>query len=78
MTPKEAKKLKDHDYITDGTRYYHVRIHHWNKHDLWFWHCKKHTKQLLQRAGGAVTCVCLGSRNLKANNLDFLTKLQPS
>ncbi len=77
MTLAEAKKLKDHDYVSDGNRFYHVRIHHWNERDLWFWHCRKHSKELLQRAGGMVTRVYLGSRNLKQNNLDFLAKLQP-
>ena len=75
MTIKEAKKLKDHDYVTDNNRLYHVRIHHWNKHDLWFYHCRKGSKVLLY--SGKVTRVYLGSRNLSSDNLVFLDDLQP-
>ena len=79
MTIQEAKKLKDHDYVTDSNRFYHIRIHHSNKHDLWFWWCKigkKGTHQLLQRDGGVVTRVYLGSKKVKPDNLDFLAKLK--
>jgi hypothetical protein len=76
MTKQEAKKLKDHDYVTDGNRFYHLQIHHSNKYDLWFWHCRKGTKKKLLRSGGKVTRVYLGSRNLPPSNLAFLAKLQ--
>lgn len=76
MTIEEARKLKDCDYVTDGTRFYHLRIHDWNIHDLWFWHCKKGTKDLLQRVGGTVTRVYLGSKNIKPDNLEFLNTLK--
>ncbi len=77
MTIKEAKKLKDHDYVTDGIRFYLLRIFHSNQNDYWFWQCRKNSKELIRRGGGIITRVYLGSKNLKPNNLEFLSKLQP-
>jgi hypothetical protein len=76
MTVEQARQLKDHNYVYDSSRHYHLRIHHANKHDLWFWHCKKRSKDLIVRAGGIVTRVYLGSRNIKPSNTEFLAQLQ--
>ncbi len=77
MTIKEAKKLKDHDYVSNDTRQFHLRIHHNNPHDLWFWHCRKNSKELMQRphGGGYCTRVIFYSKNVLTTNLKFLKTL---
>ncbi len=75
MNIPDARKLKDHDYVTDGERYYHVRIHHNDKNDLWLWSCKIGSKELITRGGGEAARIYLGSRKTSPDNIAFLWTL---
>ena len=75
MDIKEARKLKDHDYVKDGDRYYHVRIHHNDKNDLWLWSCRRGSKELIVRNGGEVARIYLGSPKNPPDNIAFLWTL---
>jgi len=76
MNKEQAAKLKNGEFVTDGTSVYQLlESGNGNPHDLWFWKCNKSTRKVSTAHGGSVKRVYLGSKNLEPSGLEFLESL---
>jgi len=77
MTIKQARQLKNNQYVIRHNKLYVLHIYNNKPNDLWFWRCNKKTREILQRRReGFIKRVCFGSKNLDPRNLTFLEDLQ--